>query len=316
MRKRGLSIAFTLMTVALVFPALGQMSLEGALGIFREDDVMIPYSEEGKAKLEAAIEVFRTALGIPADLNEKSEDAVGAFAVDPTKKDLVNKLSQCYYTLADAFMGGEENEEATYLKGKHWGLKSLRMNPTFAELEKTKSFVEAVQAETDVPALYWANSNWLRAAEFDKMGAIFAGVPPKTEAMAKRLLELDPSYVCYGPYRSLGAFWGGLPSLPFGTYRQRLDDALTYFCCVVSEPGLCTTCTQCPKCPIDPAVNEYFENRLFLVEFYLMEKSLWQDAARVLETVLAEPIGEKYPLYNAISQEKARAFLEKVKTHL
>ncbi|GAF71209.1 unnamed protein product, partial [marine sediment metagenome] len=31
---------------------------------------------------------------------------------------------------------------------------------------------------------------------------------------------------------------------------------------------------------------------------------------------LAESIGDKYPLYNAISQEKAQKFLEEVKEHL
>ncbi|MCK4598858.1 hypothetical protein KAU37_03395, partial [Candidatus Bipolaricaulota bacterium] len=232
-------------------------------------------------------------------------------------KDLVNKLSQSYYTLADAFLGGEPNERDTYLKGKHWGLKSLRMNPDFFTLQQDDSFIAAVQAETDMSALYWTNANWLRASEFNKLEAIFAQVPQKTEAMSLRLLELDETYICYGSYRGLGAFWGGMPRLPGGTYRKNFNKALSYFCKVVDEPVLCSECVDCPDFgPFDPVCNEYFESRTFFVEFYLMEKELWEDAARILTSILDEPIGDKYPLYNAISQEKAQAFLEEVNKHL
>jgi len=49
----------------------------------------------------------------------------------------------------------------------------------------------------------------------------------------------------------------------------------------------------------------------------LMKKGgLWEDAKRILDQVLSEPIGDKYPLYNAISQEKATEFLEEVEGHL
>jgi len=287
--------------------------LDAALALLPGEDVMIEYSDAGRAQLEAAIGAFRIALDVPDDLNEKSEDAVNAFPVDPAQKDLVTKLSQCYYTLADAFLGGEPNEEETYVMGKHWGLKSLRMNPEFTRVEKEDGFIAAVEAETDVPALYWANANWLRVAEFDKIGAIMGGVPPKSEAMSLRVLELAPTYIVYGPYRSLGAFWGGLPRLPFGTYRKNFERALSYFCYIVDDP---TYCADCDGCTFDPVCDEYFENRLFFVEFYLLERELWEDAARILESVLAEPIGDKHLLYNAISQEKAQTFLEKVKEHL
>ncbi len=84
----------------------------------------------------------------------------------------------------------------------------------------------------------------------------------------------------------------------------------------MNEPALCTTCTQCTTCPVDPSVTEYFENRFFFAEFYLMEKKLWADAKRVLESILADPIGDKYPLYNAVDQEKARTLLATVNEEL
>jgi len=326
MRKIWIILCLLLVsTVAgLVVPAAA-MTLDEALAIFHGDDVGVPYSAEGKAQLEAAIEAFRVALGVPASLNETSEDRVGEFAVDMANKSILNKLSQCYYTLADIFVPRGDDQKALYLKGKAWGFKSLRMNPQFAALEKTgtpgnkeDNFIEAVQAETDVPALYWANANWLRTSEYDKFGALTGGVPPKSEAMALRTLELAPTYICYGSYRSLGAFWGGLPVIPLLNlpYEQDLTKSLPYFCCVVNEPALCTACTKCTTCPIDPSVNEYFENRYFFAEFYLKEMKLWADAKRVLESILADPIGDKYPLYNGVDQEKARTLLIEVNAEL
>ena len=323
MRKIWIILCLLLVsTVAgLVVPAAA-MTLDEALAIFHGDDVGVPYSADGKAQLEAAIEAFRVAIGVPATLNEKSEDDVGKFAVDMANKSILNKLSQCYYTLADIFVPKGDDQKALYEKGKAWGFKSLRMNPQFAQIESTKGkdggFIKAVEAETDVPALYWANANWLRDSEYNKVAAVIANVTEKSEAIALRTLELAPSYICYGSYRSLGAFWGGLPVIPMLTYKyeQDLTKSLPYFCCVVNEPALCTACTQCTTCPIDPSVNEYFENRYFFAEFYLVEMKLWADAKRVLESILADPIGDKYPLYNAVDQEKARTLLVTVNEEL
>jgi len=284
--------------------------LEASLALFSGGgDVMIPYSDEGRAQLEMAIAAFRSAIGVPEGLDETDEAKVASVAVDPGKKDLVNKLSQSYYTLGDVFLRTGKEAETTYVKGKQWALASLRLDPAFVTLEKDKGFAAAVAAETDAAALYWACGNWLRVAEFDKLGAVFAGAPAKCEAMAKRTLEIDGGYICYGPYRTLGAYFGGLPAL----FGQDLGLALAFFCEVVSEPSFCVGCTSCP---IDPSSSEYFENRLLFVEFYLLEKGLWQDAARVLHSILDEPIGTKYPLYNAVCQEKARTFLAEVEKHL
>jgi len=219
-----------------------------------------------------------------------------------------------------------------YLKGKSWGMKSLRMNPEFVRIEQQDSFIAAVEAETDVAALYWANANWLRSVSQtidDKLQAmLFWGVPPKSEVMMLRLLELDDTYNSYGTYRSLGAFWGGMEKLPMGHYRKNLGKSLYYFCKIVDEPELCAgaECGDCPSYqPFDPVANEYFENHVFFYEFYIREYaawkgietgSLWEDAKRILESVLAEPIGEVHPLYNAISHEKALEFLEEVAEHL
>ncbi|MCX6099557.1 MAG: TRAP transporter TatT component family protein [Candidatus Bipolaricaulota bacterium] len=303
MTKKILGLA--LVTLCAIGASGLAMTLDGALALFQNDNIAVTYTDEGREQLLEVIGTLRSALGVTDALNEENEDVVNEFVVDASLKDVVTKLSQAYYTLANVFYTPETNE-ATYLKGKHWGLKSLRMNPGFVELEK-KSFVDAAKAETDVAALYWATANWLRVSQKNALEAVFAGVPAKTQAMSERTLELAPGYVAGGSYRSLGAYWSGLP------IGKDMDKALGFLCHVVTE-SVCSACGECQ--PAFAGADEYFENRTFIAEFYYMPKSMWADAARVLESVIAEPIGTKYPLMNAYAQDNARNLLVEVQTHL
>ncbi|MCX6093383.1 MAG: TRAP transporter TatT component family protein [Candidatus Bipolaricaulota bacterium] len=292
-------------TLVVVGSAAVAMTLDEALELYQNDSIMVSYDAAGKAKLEEIIATFRTALGVTDALNEENEDAVDAFAVDPSLKPVVNKLTQAYYAYANVFLSTDENE-STYLKGKHWGLKSLRMNPTFKQLQD-KDFVDAVKVETDVEALYWTTSNWLRVSQKHALQAVFAGVPAKTQAMSERCIQLAPNYVAGGPFRSLGAYYSGLP------IGQDLDKALYYLCHVITDPA-CSACGDCQ--PAITNANEYFENRTFLAEFYYMEKKMWAEAAGILQTVIAEPIGAKYPMMNAYSQENAKKLLAECQKHM
>ena len=317
MRKVALLLGGLLIGCALVGGAQDAMDLDTALGYFQNEAVMIEYSEAGRAVLEEIIEVFRAELGVTDALNELDEDDVGAFVVAMEDKGVVNHLSQAYYTLANAFLGGADNERETYQRGKHWGMKSLRMNADFASTEIADGFEAAAAIETDIAALYWTAANWLRDGEFNPLVAVAAFVPQKTEAMSRRCLELDDTYVSYGSYRALGAFWAGLPRMPLGHWRKNFNFSLGYFCKIVDEPTLCAECNDCPDFgPFDPTAAEYFENRMLFAKYYLKEKGYWEDIKRICEEVLAEPIGELYPLYNAISHETAQALLDEANEKL
>ncbi len=289
------------------------MTLDQALALFQNDNIAVTFTNEGREQLLVIIDTLRGALGVTDALDEELEGDIDKpnsggvtwFAVDASLKDVVTKLSQAYYTLANVFYTSDTNEP-TYLKGKHWGLKSLRMNPDFVALEK-QSFVDAAKAETDVAALYWATANWLRVSQKNPLEAVFAGVPAKTQAMTERTLELAPGYVAGGSYRSLGAYYSGLP------IGKDMVKALEYLCHVVTEP-VCAACGDCQ--PALVGADEYFENRTFIAEFYYMEKNMWAEAAVVLQAVLAEPVGTKYPLMNAYAQWNAQALLTQVQSKL
>lgn len=310
MRKAliGMVVVACVALVGLVAAAqtqTGPMSLDTALEYFQNDSIMIPYSDQGRAELQGMIDAFRTALGIPATLDETNEDQVEAFSVDASQKDLLNKLSQAYYTLANVFTP-DADQEQLYLKGKNWGFKSLRLDPNFDDLRGGR-FDSSVAQETDVAALYWTNSNWLRVSEKHKMQAVIAGVPKKSQLITERLLEIAPDYLVGGPYRSFAAYWSGLP------IGRDLNKTLENICHVVDAP---TYCAECDVAQLVPEASSYFENRTFFVEFYLMPKKQWEDAERILESVISAPIGDTYPLMNAYSQERAKDLLTEVQSHL
>jgi hypothetical protein len=312
MKKLKWCLVFLLLALGVV--AYGQMDLEEALALFPTgSDLMVEYSDTGRTQLEEAIDAFRHALGVTVSFDELDEEAYGTLEMDIEKKDLANKLSQCYYTLGDVFLRDEDGVAKIFERGRLWGLVSLRMNPDFATEEKRHGFTAAVSQEMDIAALYWTYANWARKDEFDKLGAIARNDPPKLLALAERALAVDETYISYGPYRSLAAFWGGLPPFPLIAFGQNLPRSLSYICPVIDEPGYCADCLDCP---IDANCNAYFENRLIFAEYYLMEKELWEDAERVLRSILTDPIGESYPLYNALCQELAAELLEEVQEHL
>ncbi len=297
------------------------MTLDEAIALIPDDgDVAVYYDEAGRAALEAAIDVLEDALGVTASFNPLNQGDYAELAVPVEMKGLVNRLAQAYYTLGDVFLYRDDvaTRKAIFERGQYWGLKSLRMNPAFAAIEGpwdafSPNTAEAVQVETDVAALYWTYANWARKDEFDVWGAVVRNDPPKLRALIERALEVKPSYLNYGAYRSLAGFWGSLPSLPLIEYRQNLPLALSYLCPVLTEPAYCADCASCPA---DPDCNLYFENRLIFAQYYLMKKDAWAEAARVLQSILDEPVGELHPLYNAFDQELARELLADVQKRL
>jgi len=310
--------AFGLLALVAILsvPAFGAeiLTIDDALALIPDRlDVNVPYSGEGRALLETAIDVLESDLGVTPTFDHTSEDAYMLLEVPPEWKQRVNKLSQAYYTLGDVFLEEADELKNVFTRGQLWGLKSLRMSTAFATEELRHGFIAAVEVETDVAALFWTYGNWARKDDMDPLGAIARNDPPKLVALVERALELDDGYAAYGPYRALAAFWGGLPPLPLYAYGQNLPRTLSYICPVIDEPEYCV---ECETCPVDPNGNAYFENRLIFAEYYLMEKSLWEEAERVLASILDDEIGEDFILYNAHCQKQARQLIEEVRDRM
>ena len=314
-RWKGMKTMGVVLGLLLVFSSIAgfAMSLDDALALFAGDaDPMITYSAEGKAQLEGAIAAFEAAIGVPSGFDHNSESAYMSLPIPQDKKDLVNKLAQCYYVLGDVFTPDASEVKGIFLRGKLWGLKSLRMNPMFAVIEKEDGFIAAVKQETDVAALYWTCADWGRVDQYDKLAAIKNYDPPKLLALIERALEVDDSYMIYGAYRVLAGFWGGFPKIPLIKYRQDLPRVLSYICHVVDAPDYCGDVT----CHPDARCYEYLENRRTFAIYYLIPNRMWQEEADMLNDILSAEIWDEFPLYNAFVQHEARSLIVDVKKNL
>jgi hypothetical protein len=314
MIKRLFAFLVLLFLFSMLAAGATEEELAAALALFPEGhDVAVTMSEEGQAALESAIQVLEASLGVTVLFDHSDEAAYMTLDIDLGNKPWVNALSQAYYTWGDVFLKDEGAKKSAFIRGQYWGLKSLRLSSVFATEEVQHGFIEAVNQETDVPALFWTYGNWSRKDEYDPLGAIARNDVPKLEALIERVFETEPTYSANGPYRALAAFWGGLPPLPLYKYGQNLPRALSYLCPVLNEPGYCEPCSDCP---IAADVDEYFENRLIFAEYYLMEKGLWEDAARVLQSILDDEIGDQFMLYNAYCVERAQDLMGEVSERL
>jgi len=314
MTKRLFAVSVLLLLFSTLASAATDEEISAALALFPEgQDVAVLMSEEGKAALESAIEVLEEALGVAVLFEHTDEDAYMALDIELEKKPWVTMLSQGYYTFGDVFLKDDDAKKAAFVRGQYWGLKSLRMSESFATEEERHGFIEAVNQEIDVAAIFWTYGNWSRKDEYDPLGAIARNDPPKLEALIERAFEVDNTYAFDAPYRALAAFWGGLPSIPLYKYGQNLPRALSYICPVVNEAEHCDACSDCP---VTADVDDYFENRLIFAQYYLMEMELWDEAARVLQSILDDPIGERFALYNAYCAELAQELLNEVAEHL
>ena len=118
--QRTLSV----MVVGVMLLALPLMAqdrdqlVEDGLSIFLHDQVVV----ENRAELERAIESLEIAVQL-----------------DPADAEVLNALSQCYYTLADVYEAEDEAKKTAYTEGWQYGEMSLRLAPGFDETEEKLS---------------------------------------------------------------------------------------------------------------------------------------------------------------------------------
>jgi len=212
-----------------------------------------------KAQLEQAMRLYEQAL-----------------ALEPNHTRALNMMARCYYTLADLFLPDKEKGDA-HAKGQEYAERSLRTNPEFVRVEKEKGFVEAVKTSSDITALFYTYANWARKVELGGAVGILAaalrGDDRKLMALMERCLEVDRTYIKGAPLRALAGYWSKHP------FARDLEKVRGYV-----EEALATW-------------PDYLENRLFLVQYYLMPLERRAEARAELQKIFDAPLGED-ELYN------------------
>lgn len=210
---------------------------------------------------------------------------------------LLTELAHAYYVLADVLTQGPKEKQKLHIRGQEYAERALRADPEFAAREKEEGFIAAVKAHGNVAALFWTYSNWARKIDLGGLGSLiaaaFRGDDKKLYAIMERCIELDPGFEYGGPLRALAAYWA---KHPFKKDFDKVDELLTQ--AMEGYP-------------------QYLENKLFYVEYYLIPKKIWVEAARALEEILAADVGEgDMLLQNGVVKVRAAELLEEIREKL
>ncbi len=208
---------------------------------------------------------------------------------------VLDRLSQCYYELTTFSPGNTPEDKDAFEKGRAYGLRSLRLNPDFARVEK-EDFAKAIGYVTDPAALLWTANNW---------GVLFGYNPlqgmselGKVRAMYERGIEIDETYWGASFHNALGAilvttppFLGGDPELG----KSHLERAIEL-------------------------APDYLENHVVYAQYWGFTYDLFGKmngirdrtlVVRELNYVLSAPIGD-WPFWNREAKKEAKALLQKL----
>ncbi|MFQ5796098.1 MAG: TRAP transporter TatT component family protein [Candidatus Bipolaricaulia bacterium] len=223
---------------------------------------------------------------IEARLREAIAIYEAALKQEPGNRYLLNRLSKAYYELAAFHLQDREAQERVLDQGKEYGMRSLRSDPEFAQVEADEGFREAVRGADDVEALFWTATNWGRLLQFR---GVFRSLRtlPTLRTMWERSLELDETYFAGGIHRVYGAYYAELPRL----FGRDLERAREHFVRALElDPGFLGNYTMYARYYATAADNQALFEAL-------------------LHRALRAPINDRYPLHDRLAKREATEFL-------
>jgi len=220
----------------------------------------------------------------------------GSLAILPPQSQsfVLDRLSQCYYELTTFSEGNTPEDRDLFERGKDYGLRSLRLSPDFARLEKD-DFAAAVEEVTDPAAILWTANNWGALFGYNPLaGMMDAG---KVKALYAQGIRIDETYWGGSFHNALGAMLVTLPSLLGGDPAQG-------------------------KAHLERAIAlapDYLENHVVYAQYWGFTYDLFgkingirdrELIDRELNLVLSAPIGD-WPFWNREAKKEAKALLQK-----
>ncbi|MCR4392053.1 MAG: TRAP transporter TatT component family protein [Candidatus Acetothermia bacterium] len=208
----------------------------------------------------------------------------------PTRTQVLNRLAQAYFELAEGYLTGDKEKEQAYDKGKGYALASLRLDPEFVRVEQDQGFRAALGAARDVAAIFWYGNNLGRWMSYHYWTALTGGTRDVLAAFT-RAAELDEAYWGGGPQRALANFFAQTPGFLGGDMER------SQACFIRAiEVG-----------------PEFIQNYVDYAELYAKARGDQALFCRLLRTALdqaADPaVMGKWPFYNWMAVERARALL-------
>ncbi len=290
MRKIHYTPIAALLLVTLVFAltpgdvASGKSRLQALLSRAGEAADDARFETRTEAQLRQAVELYEQALKI-----------------DPDNGEALTMLSLGYFTLAEAYLGGEEKYKS-YDRGYEYGLRSLRTNEDFDELYEKKGFAalkDLPGSVTDVEAVFWTGANLGRSSEAKGVLESLNTLPALVE-LNRRVLELDEDFLGGGAHRALGSISAEVLKRSPLTFFQIHNHGFNW---EKSEEHFLRGIELAPEC---------LENYYSYAKYYALNRNEKELAWENLEKVIARPLGEEFPLINSMAKRKTEETLEEV----
>lgn len=251
--------------------------------------VLVGGAGEHRGLLPEAAKIYpqRYELPVLERLISLYEDALNQGAAD--RREVLARLAQFWYEKAMLV----PQKKACFEKARDYALSALREDPGFAERERDRGLVAAIEASTDKAALLW-----YAAAQGQLLGMISPlraiGLMKPVKAAYARVAELDETFWGCSALHALGAFEANIAANPLARLLLggSWERAKGYF-----ERAL-------ELCP------DYLENYYVYARDYAAprkDKTLFR---KLLEHVRKAPIGD-WPFWNRIAKQDAEALIEK-----
>jgi len=217
--------------------------------------------------------------------------------LEPQNYRAMNRLSQAYFMLGIEYLAAQEERREAFRRGRDLGLRRLGVEqPDDPELlcavalpviQKVQLEEGLEEGERSIAGLFWAGNNWGKwldtLPEGERISRGFSDLRC-VRGSFEQTLKLDEKFFAAGPHRALGSLLTQVPG-----------ESLT-------------------------KAREHFERAIEIAPYYLENKTNYacgyavrvRDRAlfdRLIEEVLAAPLGERYIFWN----RRAKRFAEELK---
>ena len=189
----------------------------------------VPLIEGGVDALNHETDLDLAEDSIPSNLNM----LLGMIKIDPENAQLHTFAAQAYYGLAYGFNEDSRPERAIdfYQRGTQHGITALQLGGADNLLDSTIADFEqqvSTMRKTDVPAMFWAASNWAKWIDMKRDDPQAIADLPRATALMQRVIELDDTFYFGGAHMFFGVYYGSrAPSIggDFTRSREHFDRA-------------------------------------------------------------------------------------------
>ncbi len=190
----------------------------------------MPMIEGGMTALNRETDLLLAEASMPANITLME----GMIINSPDNEKLRNYAAQAYYGYAYGFIEDKNTQRAVnfYQRGLNHALYNLQQsgldqNILSGDLQTLQATLNSL-GDDNVPALFWAASNWAKWIDHNRDKAEAIADLPKVAMLMQRVIELDENFFMASPHLFFGVYYGSRSPMLGGNFKlssQHFDTA-------------------------------------------------------------------------------------------